>query len=397
MELYEHEAKELFAEWDIPVPAGTLVDTVEAGRDAAADLGYPVVVKAQVRSGGRMKAGGIRIVKSQSEAEDALETIFGMEIGGETVDDILIEQYVDLDEELYAGIAIDRTARRPVIMVSAAGGIDIEITAAEEGIPRQHIDPAYGLWRYQIRNVLFEAGIEGEIADSIAKIVEALHGLFTKYDCLDIEVNPIGVVGDRVVAIDAVCNIDANAHFRLSAITDRFERETGDDRAARAAELGLEYVPLEGSIGVIGNGAGLVMATLDGIEAGDARAANFLDVGGGADATQIAGALELVHSDPSVESILVNIFGGITRCDAVATGINEAINQLGSIDVPIVVRLAGNNAAAGRDVLDTDHVIVEETLSAAIDRAIEQRAQSSHHQHDDSDSTDHTDGEGAAK
>jgi len=370
MRLQEHRAKAVFAAAGIETPAGDLATNVATARAVARDLGYPVAVKAQVPVGGRGKAGGIEIVDDPESLEAAVEGILGMDVDGYRVEEVLIEAAVDARTELYVGVTMDRAARQPVIMASQEGGVDIETVAAEtpDAIAREHVDPAYGLHAYQARNVVTRAGIGGEAAGAVAGVVRTLYDVWAARDGTEAEINPLIVTAaGEVVAADAVLNIDDDALFRQPELADA-GADTPEETTARAADAGLDYVPLDGSVGVVGNGAGLVMTTLDLIEAAGGDPANFLDVGGGADAERVRAALEIVLEDPSVEVVLVNIFGGITRGDEVAAGINEALATL-DVSVPIVVRLAGTRAAAGREAL-TDAVEAVGSFEAAVDRAV---------------------------
>ena len=371
MRLQEHRAKAVFAAAGIETPAGDLATSVTAAHSVADDLGYPVAVKAQVPVGGRGKAGGIEIVEGPAALETAVERILGMDVEGYQVESVLIEEAVEAATELYVGVTMDRAARQPVVMVSQQGGVDIETVAAEtpDAIAREHVDPAYGLHAYQARNVVARAGIEGAAAQAVAGVVRTLYEVWETRDGTDAEINPLMVTPeDEVIAADAVLNVDDDALFRQQDLAGAGADTAADDLTRRAADAGLDYVGLPGSVGVVGNGAGLVMTTLDLIAAAGGKPANFLDVGGGADAERVRAALEVVLADPSVEVVLINIFGGITRGDEVAAGINEALATL-EVSVPIVVRLAGTRAAAGREQL-TDAVETADSFEAAVDRAV---------------------------
>ena len=386
MRLQEHQAKALFAEAGIPVPDSLLAESVEEAVAAATELGLPVAVKAQVRVGGRGKAGGVELAKDRTAVRAAAERILGMTIDGHLVESVLIEAAVDAETELYVGITIDREAGQPVAMVSREGGVDIETVADERpaAIAREPIDPAFGVHGYQARRAAYEAGLDREIVGEVASVVTALYELWDDRDGREAEINPLMITdpgGDgggtddgsadedsRVVAADAVFSLDDAAAYRQPALAAQ-AAEPADEFEARAAEHGFDYVRLEGTVGVIGNGAGLVMATLDLIDQLGGAPANFLDIGGGADADRVAAAMELVYDDQSVEAVLFNVFGGITRCDEVARGINDALATLDGPPKPTVVRLAGTNAAAGRDVLDPA-LRVERSFEAAVEAAI---------------------------
>ncbi len=372
MRLQEYRAKERFQAAGIETPPFEPVTDVEMAVEAARDIGLPVAVKAQVPVGGRGKAGGVRVVETEAALRDAVSAILGMDLKGYRVETVLIEGAVDAREELYVGVTMDRDRRQPVIMASAKGGVDIETVAAEspEAIGREHVDPAFGLHPYQARNVVARAGIPDAVRGPVAEVLMTLYEVWTDTDATDAEINPLMVSGSgAVVAADAVLNIDDDALFRQPdlAAEGATSHETGFE--ARAADAEFEYVRLDGSVGVIGNGAGLVMTTLDLIDHFGGAAANFLDIGGGADAERVGTALDVVFEDPNVDVVLINIFGGITRGDEVATGINEAIAAFDEVPKPVVVRLAGTNAAAGRAAL-TDAVATEATFEGAVKRAI---------------------------
>ncbi|MEF8801009.1 MAG: ADP-forming succinate--CoA ligase subunit beta [Halolamina sp.] len=373
MKLHEYQAKEIFEEAGIPVPASTLASTPEEVVDAVGELGFPAAVKAQVHVGGRGKAGGIKIVESEAEAREAAEDILGMDLKGYTVDKLLVEKGVDFVDELYVGITMDRTAGEPVAMVSTEGGVDIEQVAEEqpEAIAREHIDPAFGMHPFESRKAVYDAGVEQQFARDVSSILSTLFDLYEKHDASDIEVNPVMITADDgVVAADAVMNIDDDALFRQPELADMAEESYQSDLERKAGEYGFDYVRLSGNVGIIGNGAGLVMTTLDLVDYYGGEPANFLDIGGGAKAERVTQALDMVFSDENVDSVVFNIFGGITRGDEVARGINEALEQFDEIPKPVTVRLAGTRAAEGMAVLNTDLVQVEETLEAAVQRAV---------------------------
>jgi succinyl-CoA synthetase beta subunit len=375
MRLHEYQAKERFADAGIPVPDAERADTVDAAVAAADRIGYPVAIKAQVHVGGRGKAGGIELVDDADEARDAAERILGMDLKGEYVGEVLVEQAVDFDDELYVGVTMDRGAGRPVVMVSTRGGVNIEEVAAEDpdAIARVHVDPAFGLHPYQARNAVYEAGVDRAVARDVASVLQTLYGLWDDADGSDAEINPLMVTpDDEVIAADAVFNVDSDALFRQPEIAALEEDAAGGDELERkAADYDFDYVRLDGNVGIIGNGAGLVMTTLDLVDHFGGEPANFLDVGGGAKADRIANALDMVFSDDNVDAVVFNIFGGITRGDEVARGINEALGSFDEIPKPVVVRLAGTNATEGMEILDTSLVTVEETLEAAVQRAVE--------------------------
>ena len=373
MKLHEHQAKTIFADAGIPVPDSRLATTVDEVLDAVDEIGYPAAIKAQVHVGGRGKAGGIEIATDREEAERYAEAILGMDLKGYTVGTVLVEAGVDFVDELYVGVTMDRGEGRPVLMVSTEGGVNIEEVAAEnpDAIAREHVDPAFGLHPYQARKVVYEAGVDADVALDVASILSTLYDLYEDNDASEIEVNPVMITADRdVVAADAVMNIDEDALFRQSDLAEMAEESHEDDLERKAAEYGFDYVRLSGNVGIIGNGAGLVMTTLDLVDHYGGTPANFLDVGGGAKAERIARALDMVFSDPNVDGVVFNIFGGITRGDEVAKGINEALADFEEIPKPVVGRLAGTNAEEGMEILDTDLIQVERTLEAAVQRAV---------------------------
>ncbi len=373
MKLHEYQAKELFADAGIPTSESTLARTVEAAVTAADDIGYPVVIKAQVQVGGRGKAGGIELVESRGEARATADRILGMDVKGYHVDRLLVEDAVDVVNELYVGVTMDRGVGRPVVMVSTRGGVNIEAVAAEEpgAIAREHVDPAFGLFEFQARRVVHSAGIDRVVARDVASVLSTLYGLWTERDGADAEINPLMVTGDgEVVAADAVFNVDDDALFRQPDLAQLEEEDAGDELEAKANRYEFDYVRLDGNVGIIGNGAGLVMTTLDMVDYYGGTPANFLDIGGGAEAERVANALDMVFSDENAEAVVFNIFGGITRGDEVATGINEALERFGEIPKPVVVRLAGTKATEGMEVLDTDRVQVEGTLEKAVQAAV---------------------------
>jgi succinyl-CoA synthetase beta subunit len=374
MKLHEYQAKGVFADAGLPVPESALAATSDEVVAAADDIGYPVAVKAQVQVGGRGKAGGIELVDGADEARAAAEAILGMDLKGLHVDRVLVEQAIDFVNELYVGVTMDRTEGRPVAMVSTQGGVNIEEVAAEnpDAIAREHVDPAFGLQAYQARRAVYDAGVDREVASDVASILTTLYDLWAEKDATEIEVNPVMITSDGdVVCADAVMNIDDDALFRHPDLADMEDEAAEDELEAKANEYGFDYVRLSGNVGIIGNGAGLVMTTLDLVDYYGGSPANFLDIGGGAKAERVANALDMVFADENVDSVVFNIFGGITRGDEVAKGINEALESFDEIPKKVVVRLAGTNAEEGMEILNTDLVTVESTLEDAVQRAVE--------------------------
>ena len=373
MRLHEYQAKTVFADAGVPVPDSRLATTVEEVLDAVDAIGFPAAIKAQVHVGGRGKAGGIKIATDEAEARQYAEEILGMDLKGYTVETVLVEAGVDFENELYVGITMDRDEGEPVAMVSTEGGVDIESVAERtpERIAREHIDPGFGLHPYQARKVVYGAGIPRDVAGDVASILSTLYDLYESKDASEIEINPVMVTSAReVVAADGVMNIDEDALFRQPDLAEMEDEAAGDELEAKANDYGFDYVRLDGNVGIIGNGAGLVMTTLDLVDHYGGAPANFLDIGGGAKAERVANALDMVFSDENVDSVVFNIFGGITRGDEVAKGINEALEQFDEIPKRVVVRLAGTNAEEGMEILNTDLVDVEATLDEAVQRAV---------------------------
>ena len=373
MRLHEYQAKEVFAEAGIPVPDAELARTAEEAVAAAEEIGYPVAIKAQVHVGGRGKAGGIELVETEEEAREAADRILGMDLKGFHVDRVLVEDAVDFVNELYVGVTMDRGVGRPVAMVSTRGGVNIEEVAEEDpdAIAREHVDPAFGMHDFQARKAVYDAGIDRDVAGDVASILTTLYDLWEERDGSDAEINPLMVTDDdEVIAADAVFNIDGDALFRQPDLAEMEDEAAEDDLEAKANEYGFDYVRLDGNVGIIGNGAGLVMTTLDLVDYYGGAPANFLDIGGGAKAERVANALDMVFSDENVDAVVFNIFGGITRGDEVANGINSALEQFDDIPKPVIVRLAGTKAEEGMEILNTDLVQVEATLEDAVQAAV---------------------------
>jgi succinyl-CoA synthetase beta subunit len=373
MRLHEYQAKQVFADAGIPTPDSQLATTVDETVAAATAVGFPAAIKAQVQVGGRGKAGGIELVDSEAEAREAAGAVLGMDLKGYRVDQVLVETAVDFTNELYVGVTMDRGEGAPVAMVSTRGGVDIEEVAASEpdAIAREHVDPAFGMHPYQARKVVYDAGVDREVADDVASVLATLYDLWTERDGSDAEINPLLITADdEVIAADAVMNVDDAALFRQPALAEMEDDAAEDDLEAKANEYDFDYVRLSGNVGIIGNGAGLVMTTLDLVDYYGGEPANFLDIGGGAKAERVANALDMVFSDGNVDAVVFNIFGGITRGDEVANGINTALEQFDEIPKPVIVRLAGTKAEEGMEILDTDLVQVEQTLEDAVQAAV---------------------------
>ncbi len=374
MKLHEYQSKRLFAEHGIPIPAGDVADTPQEARGIAEELGGPVVVKSQVLVGGRGKAGGIRLAKTPAEAEAAAGEILGLEIKGLPVRKVLVDEASEIQQEIYLGIVIDRAARRSVMMASSEGGVEIEEVARvnPEAIKKVIINPFLGLRGYQAQALSKGIGLAKEHYRAFARIAHGLYEAFVAYDASLAEINPLIVTGDgKLLAVDGKMVLDDSAFFRhpdMMAMRD-IDEETPSEREAR--EAGLSYVQLDGEIGCMVNGAGLAMATMDIIKHFDGSPANFLDVGGGAKAEQVATALRIILDDPGVKAVLFNIFGGITRCDEVAKGILAAFEEV-EPTVPLVARLVGTNEAEGRAMLEASdyQLITAETLADAAQKAV---------------------------
>ena len=382
MDLLEYQGKQLFARHGIPVPEGRYADTVSEAVSAADELGYPCVVKAQVQIGGRGKAGGIRIARSSEEARDHAEAILGMDIRGLTVGELWIERASEIDAEYYASIVFDRSAKALLVMLSTKGGMDIEEVAASDpgAIARLHIDPLVGFQAFHGRRLAYEAGVDRDVVRPLGSMLTRLYDAFIQEEAMLVEVNPLivtagdGTGGGRdVAALDAKVTLDANALFRHPDNAQLRDPSAEDPQEQMAKERGLTYVKLEGNIGILGNGAGLVMSTLDVVAQAGGAPANFLDAGGGSKAEAIVAAVEVILSDPKVDAVLFNIFGGITRCDEVARGLIEAFSRV-DVEVPFVVRLDGTNDEEGRGLLagaNLPNVHVEETMLGAAARVVE--------------------------
>jgi succinyl-CoA synthetase beta subunit len=356
MDLYEHQGKDLFSRHEIPIPFGIVAESAEAAREACVELGGAAVVKVQVQAGGRGKGGGVVLVDSPEEAAHEAARMLSTTFKDHRVTRVLVEEKLPIERELYAAILLDRSTATDLAMVASEGGVDIEELARTrpEALRRLHIDPAIGLRAYHLRRLT--GALPTDVRDGVEEVLAGLYEVLDTEDATLVEVNPLVVLADgRVVALDAKVTVDDNAlwrHPETEALRSSFPI---DPVEARANEAGLQYVKLDGEVGIIGNGAGLVMSTLDVVKQAGASAANFLDIGGGASAESMATSLEVILSDPSVRSVLVNIFGGITRCDVVAEGMLEALDRV-EPRVPIVVRLDGTNAEEGRRILkEADH------------------------------------------
>ena len=377
MDLYEYQGKELFGRYGIPVSDGRLATTPAEARDAAEELGLPVVVKAQVLTGGRGKAGGIKVAESVAEAEARAADILGMDIRGHSVTKLWIERASDIEREYYLSLTFDRSAKQPLFIFTTQGGVDIEEVAETrpEALVRLHVDPLEGYQPWHGRRLVYDGGVAdpGE-RKQIASIVGKLYEAFVGCEAMLCEINPLIVTPEgEVRALDSKFTVDDNALFRHPEIAEMRDAGAADPLEALAREKGVTYVKLDGDVGVLGNGAGLTMSTVDVVTFAGGRPANFCDLGGGGDAQGVVDALEVITSDPQVRAIFFNIFGGITRCDEVARGILQAVEQMG-IAYPLVVRLDGTNAEEGRRILQeaaVPNLHTEATMLDGARRAVE--------------------------
>ena len=382
LDLLEYQGKQLFAQHGVPVPEGRVADTVEAAVEAAEAIGYPCVIKAQVQIGGRGKAGGIKVAENREQATEHATAILGMDIRGPrgegpfTVHQVWVEQASEIEAEYYASIILDRSAKKLLAMLSTMGGMNVEEIAEKDpdALVRQHIEPAEGFGEAEASRLVAEAGVPEEYRAKTAELLVKLHAAFNESDATLIEVNPLVVTksGD-VIALDAKVTIDNSALYRHEDLAGLEEGFIEDPQERMAKEKGLTYVKLDGDIGILGNGAGLCMSTLDVVAQAGGSPANFLDAGGGSKADAIVDALDVITSDPKVVAILFNIFGGITRGDEIAKGIIEAFGRI-EIKVPLVVRLDGTNSDEGLGLLadaDLPNLHVEKTMLGAADKVVE--------------------------
>jgi succinyl-CoA synthetase beta subunit len=376
MDLLEYQGKQLFKKHGVPVPDGRPATTVPEAVEAAEELGYPVVIKAQVQIGGRGKAGGIKLAKDRAEAEENATAILGMDIRGFTVHELYVEKASEIDEEYYAAIVFDRSAKKPMAMLSRMGGMDVEEVADTDpdAMRMLHVDPLLGIQDFHGRRLAFESGIAEDVVRPVGAMLSKLYDVFVNEDATLVEVNPLLITNSReVVALDAKVTVDDNALFRHPDVAEMRDLSAEDPQERMAKERGLTYVKLDGNVGILGNGAGLVMSTLDVVAQAGGTPANFLDAGGGSKAEAITSAVEVILSDEKVKAVLFNIFGGITRCDEVARGLIEAFEQI-KPDVPFVVRLDGTNDKEGRALLaeaDLPNVHTEATMLGAAQKVVE--------------------------
>ncbi len=376
MDLLEYQGKQLFARHGVPVPSGRPASTVEEAVAAADEIGYPCVIKAQVQIGGRGKAGGIKVAQSREEAREHADAILGMDIRGLTVHELWVEGASEIASEYYASVIFDRSEKSPLLMLSTKGGMDIEAVAEEdpEAIARLYVDPLLGFQDFHGRRLAFEAGVDADVVRPVGEMLAQLYRVFIEEEATLVEVNPMIVTPAREVkALDAKVTLDDNALFRHPENAALRDLSQEDPQERMAKERGLTYVKLDGDIGILGNGAGLVMSTLDVVDQAGGRPANFLDAGGGSKAEAITSAVEVILSDAKVKAVLFNIFGGITRGDEVAKGLIEAFDQI-KPQVPFVVRLDGTNDKEGRQLLaeaNLPNVVTESTMDGAAKKVVE--------------------------
>jgi succinyl-CoA synthetase beta subunit len=375
MDLLEYQGKQLFARHGLKVSAGRAVTTVDEAVAAANEVGYPVVVKAQVLIGGRGKAGGVKLADDEAQAREHAQNILGMDIKGHTVRTLWIEHASDIATEYYASVLLDRSEKQPLVIFSVEGGVEIEQVAQDspEKLIRRHVDALKGLSRRQAVEIATEGGADEDVIEGVADALTALYEVWTSEDALLAEINPLIVTPQREVkALDAKVTLDGNALYRHPDNQGLSDSENEDPIERRASEQGVQYVALDGDIGILGNGAGLVMSTLDVVASAGGRPANFLDAGGGSDAGKVKQAVELILSNDAVKAVLFNIFGGITRCDEVAKGLIAAFAEI-QPTVPFVVRLDGTNDVQGRELLgqaSLPNVHAAKTMDAAAEMVV---------------------------
>jgi succinyl-CoA synthetase beta subunit len=372
MKLHEYQSKQIFARYGVPIPKGRVAATASEAKQVAEELGGRVVIKSQVLVGGRGKAGGIRLAKTPTEAADLAAQILAMEIKGLPVRKVLVDEAASIEIEIYLGITNDRAAHRPVMMASSAGGVEIEQVAKEtpEKIAKVHIHPSLGLRDYQARDLAAAIDLPRDHWKTFGEIAQGLWQAYSECDATLAEINPLVITTDkRLLAVDGKMIIDDNALFRHPDLAEMRDLDVEAEAEVEARKYGLTFIKLEGDIGCMVNGAGLAMATMDIIKLFGGEPANFLDIGGGASSDRVSAALRIILTDPNIKVILLNVFGGITRCDEVARGILSTLD-MSNIHVPIVIRLVGTNAEEGRKILSDASMITAETLAEAAEKAV---------------------------
>jgi len=378
MNIHEFQAKEVFSRYGIPVPKGIVATSADEAKAATVELGGQSVVKAQIHAGGRGKSGGVQLVRSPEEASEVAQKMLGSNLitpqtgpEGAPVEKLLIEELADIKQELYVALAIDRSHRGPALLVSTQGGMDIEEVAAKnpDDIHTEPVDPLSGLMPFQTRRLVRRLGLDPVVARETAEVLTALYRVFVENDCSLVEINPLIITGEgRVVALDAKINLDDDAMFRHVGLMEYRDVNQEDPLESQASDLDIAYVNLDGDVGCLVNGAGLAMATLDVTNAAGAAPANFLDVGGGATPEKVSSAVKIILSDTKVKRVLINIFGGILRCDIAGEGIVLAYKETGST-IPLVVRMLGTNVVEGKEILGASGlpVVFADTLTEAAD------------------------------
>jgi len=372
MRLHEYQSKEIFTTYDIPIPRGKLASTPEETKLIAEELNCAVVLKAQVLVGGRGKAGGIRLVRTPYDAEEEASKILGGRIKDLPVRRLLVEEAVNFNQEIYLGMTVDRKSGQTLLIASAAGGVDIEEVARStpDKISRIRVNPLLGLRDFQARNLASEIEISRELWRSFIILTQNLYRAYTDLDATLAEINPLVVTTEqRFIALDGKMILDDNALFRHPEFVDKRDISAEQPEELEARKFGLSYIKLEGNIGCLVNGAGLAMATMDIIQHKGGNPANFLDIGGGASAEKVAAALRIILADKNVRTVLINIFGGITRCDEVAKGIQQALQEIAT-DIPFVIRLVGTNEVEGRAILASANLDTAETLQETAEKAV---------------------------
>ncbi len=373
MRLHEYQSKSLFAKYGIPIPNGRIASSAQEVKQISKELGGNVVIKSQVLVGGRGKAGGIRLAKNPMEAETFAEQILGMEVKGIPVRKVLVDEAVSINKEIYLSIANDRNSQKPILMASSAGGVDIEETAIKtpEKITKRTIDPLIGLREYQLRDIAISIDLDRKYWKIFGEIISALWRLYVDCDATIVEINPLVITADdRIIALDAKVVLDDNSLFRHPDLAEMRDLEAEESAEIEGRKSGVVFIKLDGNIGCLVNGAGLAMATMDIIKLLGGEPANFLDIGGGASSEKVAAAFRIILADTKVKSILINVFGGITRCDEVAKGILGAMKQV-KPKIPVVVRLVGTNKEEGMKMLEGSNLITADSLFTAASLAIE--------------------------